>query len=40
MVVMGYRYIFNDTCLLPEGITYIYINMYNRTGGITELVEE
>ena len=32
MVVMGDCHFFNDTRLLPEGISYIYINMCNRDG--------
>ena len=32
MVVMGTRHFFNDPCMLPESISYIYINMCNRDG--------
>ena len=32
MVVMGNRHFFNDSCMLPESISYIYINMCNRDG--------
>ena len=32
MVVMGNCHFFNDASMLPEGISYIYINMRNRDG--------
>ena len=37
---MGGRDILDAPGLLPEGIPYIYIDMYNRSGGFYKLVQE
>lgn len=38
VVVLGRRDFFNDTRLLPQGLSYIYIDMRHRRGGIHQLV--
>ena len=38
MVVMGHCHLIDDSCLLPESLAYIYIDMYNCDGGGYQLV--
>ena len=40
MVVMDDRNFIHGTGLFPGGLAYIYINMYNRSGGSHQLVEK
>ena len=39
MVVLGHRDILDDSRLLPEGFTYIYIDMRHRDGSIHQLAQ-